>query len=35
MAVADSGNGISSLLPPDRWWFINTELPKVGFRTAI
>jgi hypothetical protein len=36
MAVADSGNGISSLLPPDRWWFINTELtvhlhrPPVG-----
>jgi hypothetical protein len=26
MAVADSGNGISSLLPPDRWWFINTDL---------
>jgi hypothetical protein len=26
MAVADSGNGISSMLPPDRWWFINTEL---------
>jgi hypothetical protein len=26
MAVADSGNGISSLLPPDQWWFINTDL---------
>jgi hypothetical protein len=25
-AVADSGNGASSLLPPTEWWFINTEL---------
>ncbi|CAM3777936.1 thioesterase family protein [Smaragdicoccus niigatensis] len=25
-AVADSGNGLSSLLDPTRWWFINTEL---------
>jgi hypothetical protein len=26
MAIADSGNGLSSLLDPSRWWFINTEL---------
>jgi acyl-CoA thioesterase len=26
MAVADSGNGISSLLPFQEWWFINTDL---------
>lgn len=26
MAVADSGNGLSSVLPFDRWWFINTDL---------
>jgi hypothetical protein len=25
-AVADCGNGLSSLLDPVRWWFINTEL---------
>ena len=25
-AVADCGNGLSSLLDPERWWFINTEL---------
>jgi hypothetical protein len=25
-AVADSGNGVSGLLPPTEWWFINTEL---------
>lgn len=24
--VADSGNGISAFLDPNRWWFINTEL---------
>lgn len=24
--VADTGNGLSSLLDPTRWWFINTEL---------
>jgi hypothetical protein len=35
MAVADSGNGISSLLPPDRWWFINTELTVHLHRTPI
>jgi hypothetical protein len=26
MAVADSGNGLSSLLPFAGWWFINTDL---------
>lgn len=26
MALADSGNGISSELDPRRWWFINPEL---------
>jgi len=26
MAVADSGNGLSSVLPFDKWWFINTDL---------
>ncbi len=26
MAVADSGNGLSSVLPWQGWWFINTEL---------
>ncbi len=25
-AVADSGNGLSGLLDPTRWWFINTDL---------
>lgn len=25
-AVADSGNGVSGMLPPTEWWFINTEL---------
>jgi hypothetical protein len=25
-AVADCGNGLSSLLDPHQWWFINTEL---------
>lgn len=25
-AVADSGNGVSAILDPNRWWFINTEL---------
>jgi acyl-coenzyme A thioesterase PaaI-like protein len=36
MAVADSGNGLSSQLDFSRWWFINTELtvhlirPPVG-----
>ncbi|TDP92163.1 thioesterase family protein [Labedaea rhizosphaerae] len=35
-AVADSGNGVSGMLPPTEWWFINTELtvhvqrPPVG-----
>lgn len=24
--VADSGNGLSNRLAPDRWWFINTDL---------
>ncbi|MGH3449627.1 MAG: thioesterase family protein [Haloechinothrix sp.] len=24
--VADSGNGLSNRLRPDRWWFINTDL---------
>jgi hypothetical protein len=26
LTVADSGNGVSNLLDPRRWWFINTEL---------
>jgi hypothetical protein len=26
LAVADSGNGVSAVLPLDRWLFINTEL---------
>jgi hypothetical protein len=26
VAIADSGNGLSSLLPFDKWWFINTDL---------
>ena len=26
VAVADSGNGLSSLLDFDEWWFINTDL---------
>lgn len=26
LAVADSGNGASSRLDPERWWFINSEL---------
>ncbi|MFO7191816.1 thioesterase family protein [Thermocrispum sp.] len=26
MTVADSGNGVSGRLDPNRWWFINTEL---------
>jgi hypothetical protein len=26
LVVADSGNGISSVLDPRRWWFINPEL---------
>ena len=26
VAVADSGNGLSGLLPFDSWWFINTDL---------
>ena len=26
MAVADSGNGISGLLPFSKWWYINTDL---------
>ena len=26
LTVADSGNGISNRLHPQRWWFINTEL---------
>jgi hypothetical protein len=26
MAVADAGNGLSSLFPFEGWWFINTEL---------
>jgi acyl-Coa thioesterase superfamily protein/acyl-CoA thioesterase superfamily protein len=35
-AVADSGNGVSGMLDPTKWWFINTELtvhiqrPPVG-----
>ena len=24
--VADSGNGVSGMVPPTEWWFINTEL---------
>ena len=31
LAVADSGNGVSAVLPFDRWLFINTEL-TVHFR---
>ena len=26
MVIADSGNGVSSMLPMDRWLFINTDL---------
>lgn len=26
VAIADSGNGLSSVLPFDSWWFINTDL---------
>lgn len=26
LTVADSGNGVSGRLRPDKWWFINTEL---------
>lgn len=26
LVLADSGNGVSSLLDPRRWYFINTEL---------
>ena len=31
-ATADSGNGISSALQPDRWLFVNTELTVHLFR---
>jgi hypothetical protein len=31
-AVADSGNGVSNRLQPDRWWFINTELTVHVYR---
>ncbi len=31
LVVADSGNGVSAVLPFDRWLFINTEL-TVHFR---
>jgi hypothetical protein len=33
LAVADSGNGVSAVLPLDRWMYINTEL-TVHFRRA-
>jgi len=33
LAVADSGNGVSAVLPLDRWLYINTEL-TVHFRRA-
>ena len=26
LTIADSGNGVSSVLPADRWFFINTDL---------
>ena len=26
MLLADSGNGLSQVLDPNKWWFINTEL---------
>ena len=32
LTVADSGNGVSSLLDPRRWWFINTELTVHVYR---
>jgi hypothetical protein len=31
LAVADSGNGLSAVLPPGKWLFINPEL-TVHFR---
>ncbi len=35
MAVADSGNGLSSQLDFSRWWFINTELTVHLVRPPI
>jgi hypothetical protein len=35
MALADSGNGISSSLDPRRWWFINPELSVHLHREAV
>ena len=32
LATADSGNGISSALSPERWLFVNTELTVHLFR---
>jgi hypothetical protein len=34
-AVADSGNGLSSLLSPDQWWFINTDLTVHLHRVPV
>jgi hypothetical protein len=35
MAVADSGNGMSSELPFDKWWYINTELTVHLHRAPV
>lgn len=32
LLLADSGNGLSMLLDPHRWWFINTELTVHLYR---
>lgn len=34
-AVADSGNGLSGLLDPADWWFINTELTVHVHRQPV
>lgn len=33
--VADSGNGLSNRLRPDRWWFINTDLTVHVHREPV
>jgi hypothetical protein len=35
VAVADSGNGLSRLLDPQSWWFINTELTVHTYRVPV
>lgn len=35
LAVADSGNGVSSRLDPRQWWFINPELTVHLHREAV